>query len=48
MLCFLGVLKVDLDKPSKEQTIKNFYEVNYAGFTKTQDISNVKCILNVD
>ena len=47
MLRFLGVLKVDLDKPSKEQNIKIFYEVNFAGFTKTQYISNVKCILNV-
>ena len=37
-----------LDKPSKEQTIKIFCEVNFAGFTKTEDISNVKCILNVD
>ena len=48
MLLFLGVLKVDLDKHSKEQTIKNFYEVNCTGFTKTQAISNVKYILKVD
>ena len=48
MLSFLGLLKVDLDKPSKEQTIKIFYEANYAGYTKTQAISNVKCILKVD